>query len=79
MTKPKPKSEESDSSEAEKDVDPPRVHPPYAQIPTSAPRKLKTLYEALASHQSIISEEQDEELYRSSSGSPSPRSSLSGG
>ena len=77
LKKTKPKAEESDSQEAETAVGSPRVHPPFAQIPASTPRKLKTLYEALASDQSIISEE-DEELYRSSSESSSSRSSLSG-
>lgn len=73
------KSEEGDSSEAEKAIHLPRLDPPYAQIPSSAPRKLKTLYEALASEQSTIREEQEEELYGSSPGSPSPKSSSSGG
>lgn len=78
INKPIAGSEDGDSSEAEKAVDLPRVQPPYAQIPTSGPRKLKTLYEALASDQSIIRGEQDKELYGFSSGSPSPSSSLSG-
>ncbi|KAJ7337078.1 regulator of G-protein signaling [Desmophyllum pertusum] len=70
-------SEESDSLE-EKRVSLPKPQPPYAQIPTSAPRKLKTLYEALASEKSIINEEQEEEeFYGSSSDSPSPNRSLS--
>ena len=56
----------------------PRLHPPYAQIPLSGPRKLKTLYEALASERSTITEEQDEELYESSSESTSANRSLSG-
>ena len=73
LTAPTTKSEERDSSEeAENVVD--NISIQYAQIPTSTPRKLKTLYEALASDQNTIWEDQDEELY----GSPSPRSSLSG-
>ena len=71
-------AEENESLE-EKRVNLPNLQPPYAQLPTSAPRKLKTLYEALASEQSIIAEEQEEELYESSPQSPSPNSSLSGG
>ena len=52
----------------------PKLRPPYAQIPSSASTKLKTVYEALASQQSLMTEE----LYESSPESSSPFRSLEG-
>ena len=51
-------------------------HPCFALLPTSAPRKLKTQYEALASEQSIIAQGQEAELCESSTGSNSPSKSF---
>ena len=58
----------------EKRVSLPKLRPPYAQILSSASTKLKTVYEALASQQSLMTEE----LYESSSESSSPFRSLEG-
>ena len=65
---------EKKESLEEKRVSLPKLRPPYAQIPSSASTKLKTVYEALASQQSLMTEE----LYESSSESSSPFRSLEG-
>lgn len=52
----------------------PKLRPPYAQIPSSASMKLKTVYEALASQKSLMTEE----LYESSPESSSPFRCLEG-
>ena len=67
-----------DESEEELLVSRPMPNPPFAKMPSSAPRKLKTFYEALASERNIITEEQDEELYESSAETTSSNRSSSG-
>lgn len=65
---------EKKESLEEKRLNLPKLRPPYAQIPSSASTKLKTMYEALASEQSLMTEE----LYESSPESCSPFRSLEG-
>lgn len=67
-----------DESEEELLVSHPMPNPPFAKMPSSAPRKLKTFYEALASEKNIITEEKDEELYESSAETTSSNRSSSG-
>ena len=67
-----------DESEEELLVSLPMLNPPFAKMPSSAPRKLKTFYEALASERNTITEEQDEELYESSAETTSSNRSSSG-
>lgn len=67
-----------DESEEELLVSLPMPNPAFAKIPSSAPRKLKTFYEALASERNIITEEKDEELYESSAETTSSNRSSSG-
>lgn len=67
-----------DESEEELLVSRPMPNPPFAKMPSSAPRKLKTFYEALASERNIITEEKDEELYESSAETTSSNRSSSG-
>ena len=67
-----------DESEEELLVSRPMPNPPFAKMPSSAPRKLKTFYEALASEKNIITEEKDEELYESSAETTSSNRSSSG-